>query len=65
MKETGKEQNSPHPLHPLTSISAWLGDPHLQPGHHVSLPALNRPIHHECAQTSASIYFLPHNILQQ
>lgn len=65
MKEREKGQNNPPPLCPLASLSAWLGDPHLHPGHHVSLPALNRAIHHECAQASVSVYFLPHDILQQ
>lgn len=65
MNNTRKAQNNGLPLYPLASSSARLGDPHLHPGHHISLPALNRKIHHECAQASAPGYFLPCDILWQ
>lgn len=65
LNDAEKGQSNPPPLSPLASSSALLGDPHLHPGHCISLPALNSPIHHECAQASASMYFLPRDILQQ
>lgn len=61
MNNTRKAQNNGLPLYPLASSSARLGDPHLHPGHHISLPALNRKIHHEA---SAPRYFLPCDVLR-
>lgn len=58
MSDMQEEQNNPLPLYPLTSSSAGPSDPHLQPGHCTSLPALNRPIHQECAQASTCLWHL-------
>lgn len=48
MTDTEEGQNNPPLLHPSASSSAGLGEPRF------SLPALNRPIHQECAGASMS-----------